>query len=108
MPLRAVPALIDRQSHPSMGEAAKAAFLKRVLTRVLRAYPLLHALMGSAAEVDIAQMMVQLYSTLRKTTIKLLSTPGCRSRAFLEGLRGQDYGRGSRRLGSSSESEDDD
>ncbi len=68
--LRTVSGLIDRLNHQEKSEVEKATFLCHRLTRLLRSYPLLRALVGVSAEPDATKMILQLRNTVM-TTAKL-------------------------------------
>ena len=56
--------LIDRLNHQEKSEVEKSVFLCQRLTRLLKSFPLLQAMIGSAADVDIARMVLQLHNAL--------------------------------------------
>ena len=62
--LRVVASLIDRLNHQEKSEVEKSVFLCQRLTRLLKSFPLLKAMIGSAADVDIARMVLQLHNAL--------------------------------------------
>ena len=73
--LRTVSSLIDRLNHQEKSEVEKATFLCQRLTRLLKAFPLLRAMAGGSAEVDVAKMILQLRNTLLPTAkLNLLSS----------------------------------
>ena len=66
-------ALIGRLNFQDATEAARALFLKHRWTRLLGAYPLLNAMMGSSSDTDIVRMILQLSNTMLKTNLMVLS-----------------------------------
>ena len=72
-PLRVVSALIDRLNYQEWSEAEKGAFLKPRLALLLRAYPLLRALIGAAADADAVRLILQLNNALLPTRLTILS-----------------------------------
>ena len=56
--------LIDRLNHQEKSEVEKSSFLCQRLTRLLKSFPLLKAMIGMATDVDIASMLLQLHNAL--------------------------------------------
>ena len=67
-------ALIERLNFQDAAEAARALSLKHRWTRLLGAYPLLKAMMGSSSDSDIVRMILQLSNTMLKTNLAFLSS----------------------------------
>ena len=68
-----IPALIDRLRCLEWGEMEKEIFLKRRLTRLMNAFPLLKTMMGGAMDTDIARLLVLLNNSLLPTKLSRIS-----------------------------------